>query len=139
MTGISKHKFYILSFTYGLPMSIVGLIIFAFCKFVLRKKIKKYGYAYYAEVGKGNKGCEFGWFFVVGNGASDFTKTHELGHTYQNACIWGWLMLPVVGLPSFLRFWYRTILTAFGYRHKTGYYDIWFERQANELGELAIK
>ena len=106
---------------------------------IFGKRPKSYGHSYYIEIGKMRAGCELGCFFLIGKGMGDFTKTHELGHAYQNACIFGPIMLFAVSLPSFLRFWYRKIKQViFKKSCKTGYYDIWFEKQANKIGAKVI-
>ena len=133
MKNISKKKFYIQSFTYGLPMSIIGAVA-CVVLMALGHKPKKYGHAYYMEIGEGWGGVELGWFFIVNKGASDFIKRHELGHTYQNACKYGWAMPFVVCIPSCVRYWWRKFMKKIGHPPKTGYYDIWFEKEANEIG-----
>ena len=130
MKNISKKKFYVLSFTYGLPMSIFGLIACGFFK-LCGKEIKKYGHAYYVEFGKGTSGLELGWFFIVNKGTSDFLKRHELGHTYQNACIYGPIM-PILGFVSLCRWCLKKIGA------KIDYYKWFFEKQANEIGTAVM-
>ena len=136
MTKINKKTFYILSFTWGLPMSLIGLIV---CGFLMMcgKKIKKFGHAYYIEVGVGGSGCEFGWFFVVNKGTSDNLKAHELGHAYQNI-VFGWLMPFIVCIPSATRYWWRRFRQKIGKPCASGYYDIWFEKQASTIGKAVI-
>lgn len=133
MKKISKPLFYLLSFTWGLPMSVVGTLAFLFFA-MIGCEIKKWGHAYYVEVGNGTSGCELGWFFVVGQNASDRTKNHELGHAYQNACVWGWLMPFAVCIPSATRFWWRKFMKKIGKPPKTYYDDIWFEGNATKIG-----
>lgn len=133
MKKISKPLFYILSFTWGLPMSLIGSIVFLFLA-MFGCKFEKWGHSYYATIGKGTRAMELGCFFVVGAGASDNTKNHELGHAYQNACIWGWLMPFAVCIPSFTRCCWRILKTKIGKPPKTDYYSVWFEKQASEIG-----
>ena len=64
--------------------------------------------------------------------------THEYGHSIQNL-YWGWLMPFVIAIPSATRYWYRKIMIKLNKKLTTSYYDIWFEKQASELGYRANK
>ena len=126
MKNVTRRKFYILSFTWGLPMSLMGCVVFA----VLRcfgKKPKRYGHAYYMTIGKSWGGLELGWFFLTDGRETEFIKRHELGHAYQNACILGWVY-PIFWLIAIVRYW----LKRFGV--KIRYYEWWLESQANVIG-----
>lgn len=126
MKNISRMNFYALSFTWGLPMSVVGLIVCA-TLMCFGYKPKRYGHCFHIEIGEGWGGVNLGWLFLTNKGASEHTKRHELGHGYQNACILGW-GFPIFGLVSAARYW----LKRFGV--KIDYYAWWFESQANEIG-----
>jgi hypothetical protein len=54
---------------------------------------------------------------------------HEYGHTVDSQ-LWGWLYLPVIGLPSL-------ISQALGLSHKARHRhdDFWAERRADRLGK----
>lgn len=127
---IKKWKFYLLSFTWGLPMSLVGLLV---CGVLMcfRHKPKRYGHCYHIEIGKGWGGLNLGWFFLTNKGAGERTKNHELGHGYQNACILGWVF-PIFWLISGARYWLKRCGAKFNY------YKWWFEAQANEIGEKVM-
>ena len=132
MKSIGRWRFYALSFTWGLPMSLVGLIV-CLALICTGHKPERYGHCYYMTVGKKNwGGVNFGWFFLVSPKASEKTKRHELGHGYQNACEYGWLM-PIFGLISFTRY----CLVNF-FNVKLDYYAWQFESQANEIGDLIM-
>ena len=126
MKNISTRKFYALSFTWGLPMSLIGLLV---CGTLMcfGYKPKRYGNCFHIEIGKSWGGLNLGWFFLTSKGASDRTKNHELGHGYQNACQLGWVF-PIFTIISAARYW----LKRFGVR--LHYYGWWFEKQANEIG-----
>lgn len=129
--------FYIISFTWGIIMSIIGLIVILFSLFF--KKVKTYHGRLYAVWGERWGGVELGCFFVCSKtGEYDSLMAHECGHTLQN-CIWGPLMPFVVCIPSAIRYWYRE----FKYHKKglippTKYDDIWFEEQATKWGNKYI-
>jgi len=135
---ISKHKvlYYILNFTWGLPLTIVGY----FLMLVLSPwaKIKKYGYIYYIEIqSNASWGLSMGTTFITGlRGSSSYgLKEHEFGHTVQNA-IFGPFMIFIVSIPSFIRCNYRSFIRTINPNLVKGaYYDIWFESTASTIGE----
>lgn len=126
MKKISKKQFYILSFTWGLPMSLVGLVVCGILK-CFGYKLKKHGHCYHIEIGKNWGGVSFGWLILTGKNASEDTKNHELGHGYQNACQYGWFM-PIPSIISAVRYW----LDRFGV--KFDYYAWSFEANASKIG-----
>lgn len=106
---MSKFKFYLLSFTWGLPMTLIGCVI-SLVLLIAGYKPKKWGYCYYFEIGECWGGSEFGAFFLCDKMGSEYIKNHEFGHGLQN-CYWGFLMPFVVCIPSAYRYW----LTGFKY------------------------
>lgn len=85
-------------------------------------------------VGKNHGGVSLGIVIIVPEGAIKWKLNHELGHAIQN-CKYGLLMPFIVGIPSAIRYHYRKSRKKRGLLNKTGYYDIWFEKEANEYGE----
>lgn len=132
----NKYLFYVLSWTWGIIMTLIGAII-ALVLIIAGKKPQKWGYCYYFEVGKNWGGMELGMFFLVNKKPSKHIKDHELGHGLQN-CLWGPLMLFVITIPSAIRYWYREIRARKGLKNETGYDDIWFEGDATRRGEEFI-
>ena len=134
---MNETLFYILSWTWGLPMTLIG-----FCASgILKKKgckSYKYGWCTYYERGKGWGGVNFGPVCVTSEGASEHTKNHEHGHALQN-CIWGLLMPFVIAIPSAIRYNYRKLQTKNGKTLEKKYDDIWFEGQASQWGEAFMK
>jgi hypothetical protein len=131
---MNKVLFNILSWTWGLPLTLIGgfvtviLMIFGY-------KPKRWGSCIFIEIGEGWGGIEMGAFFVCSKTAKIHTKIHELGHGCQN-CIYGPLMIPLVTIPSAIRYWYRRFRVRLGFSN-TDYDSIWFEKQATRLGALA--
>jgi hypothetical protein len=133
---IPKPIFYFLTFTWGLPFTLLGLIAALFLG-IRGYKPQKHGYCYYFEVGENWGGINLGLFFIVNKGSHAAIRNHEHGHAVQN-CYLGPLMLIIVALPSLIRSRYRVYLT-----EKKGvppstlppYDSIWFEGQATHLGE----
>ena len=137
MKNLSKRAFYILSWTWGLPMTLIGAIAVLILK-LSGKEVKRWGYCYYVEVGKHWGGVNLGMFFMVNTNPATHAKNHEHGHAIQN-CYWGWLMPFVICIPSVTRYWYRLIRHKLGYKVTTDYDDIWFEREATELGDYYLE
>jgi hypothetical protein len=128
-----KIVFYIFSFTWGIVMTLAGLLV-AGVLLLAGKRPKKHGWCYYFEVGENWGGFNLGIIFLTSSNPPESTKNHEFGHAIQNI-MWGPLMPFVITIPSAIRYWYREL--RFYRRGKsplTSYYDIWFERNANELG-----
>ena len=130
-TKMSRWQFYLLSFTWGLPLSLIGFIVM----FVLNLKgydIYKNQYGYYCEIGKGWGGLSLGPFAVVNKSPSEYLLAHEFGHALQN-CYFGPHMI-IVSLMSFTRYWYREFLLKNG-KQLNDYDSIWFEGTATYLGK----
>ena len=138
---MNKKVFYLLSWTWGLPMTLIGLIVISAILLygLITKKqyrLKRHGWSFYLNVGKNWGGLELGMFFLTDNKDSVSIKWHEFGHGIQN-CYWGFLMPFVICIPSAVRYWYRE----FKYHRKgltppTAYDSIWFENSASKLGRI---
>ena len=132
---MNRHRtlFYILSLTWGLPLTMIGLLVSAVL-LISGHHAKRWGCCWYFEVGTNWGGTEFGPVFLVDRDASDMLRDHELGHGIQN-CIFGPLTILLVTLPSAIRYWYRRYRREIRHKPlKSGYYSIWFERQASDFG-----
>ena len=130
---ISKPLFYVLSCTWGLPMTFIGVVV-ALVLIITGHKPQKWNYCYYFEVGKNWGGIGLGPIFVVNKNSGIYIKNHEHGHGIQN-CYFGCLMPFLVGIPSVIRYWYRELrYTKTGKTPATDYDDIWFEGSATRLG-----
>lgn len=134
---MKKSLYYTLSFTWGLPLTLVGLIA-AYVLIALGYKPKKWLYGYYFEIGKGWGGVNLGIIFLCGKGSSIKTKNHEFGHSLQN-CVFGIFTIFIVCIPSVIRYWHRTIREQKGLKNKTTYDSVWFEGQATEWGNNFYK
>ena len=135
---LTKKKFYFLSLTWGLLYTTAGAIV-ALALILTGHKPKRWGWSWYFEVGKKPwGGAEWGPVFIKDCYSGDALKNHEFGHAIQN-CRYGPLMVPLVSLPSSLRYWFRRIRAKFGAASKTDYDAVWFENQATELGTRQIR
>ena len=128
----SKALYYFLSFTWGLPLTLIGAIV-AVCLMASGHKPKRWGGCIYFNVGKNWGGLELGLFFLTDSRDSEHTKNHELGHSIQN-CKYGFMMPFIVCIPSAARYWYRELRDRRGLPNETPYDAIWFEGEATELG-----
>ena len=125
--------FYFLSFTWGLPFTLFGLIVALILR-VLGHRSKKFALVRFFEIGENWGGLELGLFFVCNKRPTFRIRCHEFGHAIQN-CIFGPLMLFIVCIPSAIRYWYRELhYYRRGKKPETDYDDIWFEGQATRLG-----
>ena len=131
---MNKTLFYILSFLWGLPLTLIGLVV-ALALIITGHKPQKWGYCWYFTIGKTYwGGLEFGPIFLMDKSNSVHIKNHEFGHGLQN-CVFGPAMIFVVGIPSAIRYWYRKI--RYYNRNQvppTDYDDIWFEGMASSWG-----
>lgn len=128
---MKKSEFYALSFTWGLPLTLIGCIV-ALVLIVTGHKPKKWGWCWYFEIGKSWGGLNLGVFFLTSRNLSEHIKNHEHGHAVQN-CFFGAAMLFIV-LWSGCRYWWRTFKTWAGVKNLPPYDSIWFEGQATALG-----
>lgn len=129
---MTKSTFYALSFTWGLPMNIIGSVV-ALAMILTGHKPHRWGHSVYFEIGENWGGCNFGMFFLIRKNADTYLKNHEYGHGIQN-CYFGFLMPFLVTIPSIIRYWYHAYKESKGVHGLPDYYSIWFERQASELG-----
>lgn len=127
MKKLKKWQFYVLSFTWGLPLSLAGAVV---CLTLLLAggKPQKYGHCYYVAAGKNWGGFSMGWFFLVDKNAPIRTKDHEMGHGYQNACKYGPFTV-MLTLISVCRYWYDRLIKRINYE------AYFFEKEASELGK----
>lgn len=125
--------FYFLSFTWGLPFTLAGLIV-AFILRALGHRSEKFALVRFFEIGKNWGGLDLGLFFVTSQNSTFRIRCHEFGHAIQN-CMFGPLTLFIICIPSAIRYWYRELrYYRRGKKPKTDYDDIWFEDQATRLG-----
>jgi hypothetical protein len=133
---LKKWQFYLLSFTWGLPMTLLGCIasgILMLCGF----RPKKNQYGWYFDLGVDMGGAfELGCMSVACCDPSPYILHHEFGHAIQN-CYFGPFMI-LISLASIIRYWYRElvcIVNKVPYSSLPPYDGIWFEGQATKLGE----
>lgn len=127
---MNKKVFYALSFTWGLPLTLCGLIVALFLLGTGHRP-KRFGWAWCFEFGKPWGGLNLGSIFLCQKGASDSLKCHEFGHAIQN-CFFGPLIIPLV-IGSAAR--YHDMNRRQRHGKPVPDYDAWwFEGQATKLG-----
>lgn len=132
---INKTWYWILSFTWGLPLTLIGCWMALFA-LISGYKPKKWLYGYYFEVSD-DWGLNLGPFSFGYINSGITIKNHEFGHSIQN-CVWGFLCPFVIVIPSALRFWYRRLVVHYGFKEwdeLPDYDAIWFEGDATLTGE----
>ena len=137
MKTIIKHKslYYLLNFTWGLLLTIVGMFVALYMLITLHKPHNYKGALIFYTKKPTNYGFSIGITIVVGQ-ENEGLKSHELGHTYQNAIL-GLLMPFLVSIPSVIRYWVREIQYKNGKELKP-YDSIWFEGQATNIGKMVL-
>ena len=123
--------YWLLQFTWGFPLNVIGgiLAIVLICK---GYKPQKFGYAIYFEVGKSWGGLNLGGFFFVQKNASTHIKRHEYGHSFQNLML-GIFTPFLITIPSAIRYHYRNYKRAQGCSLPP-YDSFWCEGWATRLG-----
>jgi len=128
----NKYLFYFLTFTWGLPLTLAGLLV-SLVLLAAGLRPKRWKWAWYFELGSDWGGVNLGPCFIVDRESTPFLRDHEFGHSVQN-CMYGPFMIFIVSLPSAARWWWFRWYERFGQKPPVGYYDAWFERSANEIG-----
>ena len=141
---ILKHRwlYYLMACTWGIIMTILGLIItliLGIVKIFIPKKVifERYYWIYNITVGpEWWGGCEMGLMFLRDHNSSvNYINPHEFGHTFQN-CLLGPLFPFVVAIPSAIRYWLREI---FPKKIWAPYDSAWFEDAATQCGVYAVR
>lgn len=133
---LSKKIWWILSLTWGLPITLLGLITTVVLLCCGKKPYRNiYGWAFI--VGENWGGFNLGPLTVTSKeSATRHTLYHEFGHSVQN-CYFGPLMPFLVAIPSCIRYWYRELLVRSGrkeYWQLRPYDEAWFEGTATSIG-----
>lgn len=141
---ILKFLYWLDACTWGLPLTIVGLLITGVC-LLLGGKAYKNGFTYIVEIGGNWGGLECGPVALCGRYSkkdgpcydpswAEKTHNHEFGHSLQFMYM-GIFFLFIVGLPSACRYWYQRIAQKHGKIFPSDWYDsIWFEGGATKGG-----
>lgn len=132
---IHKILFYIISWTWGLPMTLAGMVG-AFGLVITKHKPQRWGYCWCFEVGRNWGGLSLGPVIITSRTVTDHARIHEHGHSIQN-CLFGPLMLLIVAIPSVIRYWCRKWVVNNGLADLNDlpdYDSVWYEGQATKFG-----
>lgn len=99
-----KFLYYLIQWTWGLLMNIIGGITCLVC-LCCKCPVQKYRNAVEILVPWNFGGLELGMFFVRGE-KNPSVAPHEYGHTIQNLW-WGPLFPFIISIPSAIRYWLR--------------------------------
>lgn len=128
--GWPRAWFYIVQFTWGLPVNLVGLLVFLCCKSFVSEKFCNSVVTYLP----GNRGGLSLGVFLFLSVQSEHERSglcvHEYGHTIQ--CLFlGPLYWPVIAIPSAV--WYH-FFAGFRKRRQIAYDALYCERWADIWG-----
>ena len=124
----NRKVYWLLSLTWGIVMSLIGLIA-ATAALCLGASPISYNHGMAFFVGKDWGAINLGPVIFMSKTQDIDTLAHEYGHSIQN-CVFGPGMI-IISIMSFARATWRTFTNP-----KTDYYSIWFEKQASEWGNL---
>lgn len=130
--------------TWGIVMSLIGLITALICIIFLKGKVHKNGFTFIVEVGGNWGGLNLGCVSLCGGYTTvcpdenwfQHTRRHEFGHSLQNL-IFGPLFPFIVAIPSAIRYHYQNYRSSKGLPNKE-YDAIWFEGTATKWGIKTI-
>ncbi len=132
--------FYLVQWTWCLPVNIVGGIAYLICTKVKKYRHQKFGYANIVYIPWNQGGLSMGLFiFMRENHESKEwtynTRIHEYGHTWQ-CLLLGPLYYIVVALPSVI---WCNCFRKYREKNNISYYKLYCESWANSWGEKFSK
>lgn len=128
--------FYLIQWTWGLPVNIVGGIAYLVCTKVLKRRHQKFGYANIVYIPWKQGGLSMGLFIFMRDNHENETWTyntriHEYGHTWQ-CLLLGPLYYIVIALPSVI---WCNCFAKYREKNNVSYYKLYCESWANSWGE----
>lgn len=140
MRKLKAALIWTLSLTWGLIMTLIGLVVALFMLLTFHKP-KKFHYFIYFEFGKSWGGVSFGPIFIKCKNSTKSLMQHESGHSIQNILL-GPIFPFLIAIPSAIRYWYRELVYKVNnkkYQRLPDYDAIWFEGWATKIGEKHFK
>jgi len=133
-----KHKwlFYVLSYTWGILTTIIGLLI-SFGLLITGHKPNKYYWVHYFKLKENWGGFSVGNTFVRDTTSNDNINEHEFGHTMQNT-LFGPFAIFLCFIPSIIRYFLFRKAQKKGIPTKD-YNSIWFEASATDCGKFLVE
>ena len=132
--------FYIIQWTWGLPVNIVGGIAYLICTKLLKRPHSKFGYANIVYLPWNQGGLSMGLFiFIRDENERDVwlynCRIHEYGHTWQ-CLLLGPLYYIVIAFPSMI---WCNCFKKYREKNNVSYYKLYCESWANAWGEKFSK
>jgi len=140
LTSFKKFLFYFVQWAWGLPVNLIGAILFLFCTKIKKRRWQHFGYAYIVYLPWKSGGLSLGLFIFMRDNHPNKTWTyntriHEYGHTWQ-CLLLGPLYYPVVALPSAI---WCNFFEGYRKKHNVSYYWLYCEAWANHNGQKYAK
>lgn len=130
--GFARFLFYLIQFTWGLPVNLIGGIGWLALRGKFRHERFKNAFVTYVPGNWG--GVSLGLFIFMAEGRPDGwsrnTRIHEYGHTIQ-CLLLGPLYWPVIAIPSAV---WCNFFDKYRKKHNVSYYKLYCESWANKWG-----
>ena len=133
---LKAFLFYLVQWTWGLPVNLVGGIAFLICTKLLGRRYQRFGYAYIVYLPWKQGGLSMGLFIFMRDQhpKKEWTynaRIHEYGHTWQ-CLLLGPLYYIVIALPSMI---WCNCFESWRKKHGVSYYKLYCEAWANAFGQ----
>lgn len=133
---LKAFLFYLVQWTWGLPVNLVGGIAFLICTKILHRRWQRFGYAYIVYLPWKQGGLSMGLFIFIRDQhpKKEWTynaRIHEYGHTWQ-CLLLGPLYYIVIALPSAI---WCNCFEGWRKKHGVSYYKLYCEGWANAFGQ----
>ena len=127
---------YLVQWTWGLPVNIVGGIAYLICTKILKHPHSKFGYANIVYLPWNAGGLSMGLFIFVRDEKKKEewlynVRIHEYGHTWQ-CLLLGPLYYLVIAIPSVI---WCNCFAKYREKNNVSYYKLYCESWANVWGE----
>ncbi len=137
---VKAFLFYLIQWTWGLPVNLVGGICYIICTKILKRPHSKFGYANIAYLPWNSGGLSLGLFiFMKDKHEIPYwqynTRIHEYGHTWQ-CLLLGPLYYIIIALPSVI---WCSLFNSYRKKNNVSYYWLYCENWANNWGQKATK
>lgn len=139
-TSLKSFLFYLVQWTWGLPVNLVGGIIFLICTKIKKRRFGRFGYSYIVYLPWNQGGLSLGLFIFMKDQHKSKkwtynTRIHEYGHTWQ-CLLLGPLYYLVIALPSAI---WCNFFQGYREKHNVSYYKVYCESWANAWGQKFSK
>ena len=134
--AVLDFLFYLVQWTWGLPVNIIGGIAFLICTKIKGRRWQRFGYSYIVYLPWNQGGLSLGLFiFMKDHHRSKKwtynTRIHEYGHTWQ-CLLLGPLYYIIIAVPSAI---WCNVFGGYRKKHNISYYKLYCESWANSFGE----